>query len=68
MNQKFPTAVIIKDWIKTNRSKIGAFVVLFLFMWLVWPTPYRYYKDGHTNYRENRFTGKIQGLRYGHWE
>ena len=32
-------------------------VLILLFGWFVWPTPYAYTKDGEDLYRVNRFSG-----------
>jgi len=47
-----------------------AIVPALLFVWLVWPTPYRYFEhagDGHEIVRVSRVTGGAEALINGVW-
>jgi len=54
-----------------KQKRIACIVAaIFAALWLVfvWPTPYRYFKSGSTNYRVNRFTGDTEHLTGSGWQ
>lgn len=47
--------------------RIGAAVFVFGWLLLVWPTPWKYFKNGSTNLRVNRFSGNTETLGRNGW-
>lgn len=76
---KFPTFSRLGGWVSVrarwftteagglNWVRVLSVVGGLAFVLFVWPTPYRYFKGGSTNYRVNRFTGSTETLRGGGW-
>lgn len=57
--------------ILSTRARLACATVLLLvigvFAWYVWPTPYRYFDWQQMTLREQRFTGRIEYLDPGGW-
>ena len=49
----------------STRKKIILGVVIFLFLYFVWPTPYRFISTGGELYRVNRITGNAESVTGG---
>jgi hypothetical protein len=56
------------EFIKKSWLKMIIGMLVLLFFWYVWPTPYRYDHISRYLVRMNRFTGKTEVLQgYGGW-
>lgn len=59
------------SWVSRNRRGVLVGIVVFLFMWFVWPTPWRYDKlytgRSHRLVRTHRLTGATQELGFEGW-
>ncbi len=56
----------IMPWSK-KLTLFAILILVVLFGWFVWPTPWSYYHDRSLNLRVNRFTGETQVLTVRGW-
>lgn len=66
-------AIAYANWARVKAIPARAWkclaVAAGVLLWLtfIWPTPYRYLKEGSRNVRVNRFTGNVSELYGGQW-